>query len=285
MISRNRRASAGIVRSLIIAAAGASMLVLSACSDDSAGQSQTQSSPDQPATGPAESAGRRLDEATRTIREEAAKVGEQARDAAQEAIKNAGPLLEKAGDAASRLGQSASEILDKAARDLNTAVEALNNDTVKVRPDGGDATAILAPADKLKADTRAAARAYPAGVGPAYVGVWAADAASCARIDQDPLEMFAVITPTTLRRYESVCNITGGETTGTSTAIAASCIAEGESEDRALTFTQDAPDKLSIATDGGAATPFVRCHLPKTSEVKAKSARSGGLTWTSPREV
>lgn len=259
-----RRSSArGVAKSLALAAAGASFLLVAGCSDETPTQGQSQATPEQPGDGPAENAGRRLDEATKTLREEAAKVGEQARDAAQEAIRNAGPLLERAGEAASRLGQSASEILDKAAQDLNTAVEALQDGSVKMRPETGDAAAVLAPAADLKADTRAAARAYPAGVGPTFVGVWAADAASCARIDREPLELFAVITPTTLRRYESVCNITAGETTGSTTAIAASCIAEGESEDRAITFTQDAPDRLAIATDGGTSASFVRCRLPE----------------------
>ena len=247
--------------------AGAALALLAGCSEDKPVQAPAENPPatsERPNDGPGESAGRSLDEATKALREEAARVGEKAREAASEALKNAGPLLEKAGEAAARIGQSANEILEKAAADLNRAIEALEKSEGQsaLPHETGDPAATLAPADRLKADTRAAARASAANVGPEYVGVWAGDAASCARVDQEPVELFAVVTPTTIRRYESVCNFTPGETTGNTTVVAASCIAEGETEDRSLSLTLDEPDRLAVATDGSPATPLVRCHLP-----------------------
>src|SRR5690606_30247604 len=121
-----------------------------------------------------------------------------------------------------------------------------------------DTTAVLSPAAQLRADTRAAAQAGPAGVGPDYVGVWAGDAASCARIDVEPVELMAVVTPTTIRRYEAVCNFAETPMTDGAATLAASCVAEGDMEERQITLEMPDADMLTI---DGAAT-LVRCHLP-----------------------
>src|SRR5690606_31674429 len=117
--------------------------------------------------------------------------------------------------------------------------------------------------DRLRADTRAAARAHAAGIGPAYVGVWAISPDECARIDREAVENFAVITPTTIRRYEAVCNFDAAEMTDGKATVAASCIAEGETEDRQIGFSMPSQDRLSISTAPvSIAVEFVRCHLP-----------------------
>src|SRR5690606_37937583 len=102
----------------------------------------------------------------------------------------------------------------------------------------------LSPPDQLRADTRAAARAHPAGIGPAYVGVWALNAEECGRIDREAVENFAVITPTTIRRSEAVCNFAATNMTDGKATVTASCIAEGEAEERQITFSMPSEDSL-----------------------------------------
>lgn len=257
-------------RSILIAFAGASMLALAACGDDDTAQAPVtpprtdgQQNRDR-AERATEDAARNLGEAAEAVKNEALRLGEEARKAAEKALEDAGPLIDRAGEAAVAIGRSMSEILDRAASDLNKAVDALENGGTNsaARPETGDPAADLAPPDRLKADTRAAARAYPAGVGPAYVGVWAGDAASCARIDQEAVEIFAVITPTTIRRYESVCNFAAAPMEGDSVTVTATCIAEGEEEERPITLAMSEPGRLSIGMDGAAGADLVRCHLP-----------------------
>src|SRR5690606_18730436 len=165
------------------------------------------------------------------ISEGASQLTEKGRRAAEQALEDARPAIEEASKLAGELGRSVDEIVKQAASDLQSAVEALNKRIAEAggerKPATGDPDAVLAPADKLDADTRAAARARPGGVGPEYVGVWAGTAADCRRIDQEPVEIFAVITPTTIRRYESICNFESVPLTENSATVTASCIAEG----------------------------------------------------------
>ena len=250
-------------------------LTLAACDDGNQtaqNQEPAQSAPNQPAPEPTPQD--RVNDAGRQLRDAARDAGQAAREGAnalieqgREALKDAGPALDRAGEAARQLSQSLDEIMARARRDFDSGVAELQKriDEARGTPAAptGDPAATLPSADRLKADTRAAARARPAGVGPAYVGVWAADAASCGRVDVEPLEMFAVITPTTIRRYESVCNFAASDMTGDSATVNASCIAEGDVEERQVELRMAGEDRLAISTPGQAgAADLVRCHLP-----------------------
>lgn len=66
-------------------------------------------------------------------------------------------------------------------------------------PAGGEP--LLAPIDKLRPDTTEAALYDWRSAGINYIGVWAAEPAGCARIDEDAnYPTFAVVTIRTLRR-------------------------------------------------------------------------------------
>lgn len=211
---------------------------------------------------------RELREGAGALSREAGRLAGEARDRAREALDDAGPTLDRAGEIARDIGASVGEIMRRAAEDLETGARMLeeriaqsdrSRDVTPTDPD-----AMLAPADTLRADTRAAARALEAGVGPEYVGVWAGDPASCARIDREAVEMMAVITPTTLRRHESVCNIEAAPLSDGTATVSASCMAEGDSEERQITFAMDGLDRLNIAYDGAVGgADLVRCHLPE----------------------
>jgi hypothetical protein len=250
-------------------AALASILLLAACGEEQAADTAPpaeQGAPEQaePAPGTAEDVGRELREAGEALREGAQNLAEQGR----EALKDAGPALDRAGEVAKQIGQSVEEIVQQAVKDFDSAVAELQKriDETAGTPAAptGDPAAVLAQPDQLNADTRAAARARPAGIGPNYVGVWAADAASCARIDVEPVEIFAVITPTTIRRYESVCNFDAADLKDGEATVTASCIAEGNTEERQIKFAMDDENSLGISTPGAeGAANLVRCHLPK----------------------
>jgi len=270
---------------LALSVAFAAVLALAACSEEKSAEApppadgQTvqpaPSLPEKPALETAKEGIGKLTEAARQAAKELQPSIDKAREGVQnlaeqgkQALQDAGPALEKAGEAARQLGQSIDEIVKKARTDFDTAVADLQKriDAASgtANPPTGDAAAALPAPDRLKADTRAAARARPAGIGPAYVGVWAADAAACAKVDVEPLEMFAVITPTTIRRYESVCNFAAKEPVNGAATVDASCIAEGDAEERQITFTQADENSLSISmpgAEGGAA--LIRCHLPQ----------------------
>ncbi len=247
-------------------AAGISMLALAACSDE---QPAVQADPPAPVEAPETAPDNTGDDALNRIGEGAGMIldgaGELARDARQRTerlIEDAGPALERARRYARELGVVINEFTERAMQEFAAGVETLERRIEESdrtnQPVTGDTAAVLSPPAQLRADTRAAARAGPAGVGPDYVGVWAGDAASCARIDVEPVEQMAVITPTTIRRSEAVCNFPETPLTGGSVTLAASCIAEGEMEERSITLALPQPDALTI--DGTAS--LVRCHLP-----------------------
>lgn len=262
------------IRSLLSATA-ISLLVLSGCSEEDPvvdGQAEPPAARENPANGAGETtedAAAKLRDAARTAIEGAGELAESARQAADEALEDAGPALEKAGEVAGQFKESVDEIIAQAASDLERAAQALEDRIAESTGEGTDAApddpeAVLPPADSLNADTRAAARAGPAGVGPDYVGVWAGDGASCAKIDQEPVEIFAVITPTTIRRYESVCNIEEAPMTDGEVTLDASCIAEGTVEERQVSLTMSSPNALRIEYDGRpGGADLVRCHLPE----------------------
>ncbi len=199
------------------------------------------------------------------------------RDAANQALKEAQPTIDKARETAEqamkdaqptidRLGQSVGEIIQKAQDDFKRTTEELERrlDELQGKPPApsGDPAAALSAEDTLRTDTRAAAKAAAAGVGPAYVGVWVGQASDCARVDEQPLEMIAVITPTTLRRYESVCNMAETPLTEGKAGLEAQCVVEGEMETQSLTVALPEPDKLTLSGAAGPGVDLVRCHLP-----------------------
>lgn len=192
---------------------------------------------------------------------------DRAKEATEQALKDAQPHIDKAKEAMKQIGQSVQDIVTRAQDDLKKATEELERrlNEAQSQPPApvGDPAATLAAADRLRADTRAAARAGGTSMVPAYVGVWASKAEECAKVDLEPLEMFAVITPTSIRRYESVCNIPETAMSNGAATLSAECIAEGDVETRQLTFRMSAPDRLSIAVPEGAGPEMVRCHLPR----------------------
>ncbi len=254
---------------LVLPAALTSALLLVACGEEQAADTappteQGATEQAQPPTGTAEDVGRELREAGEALREGAQNLAEQGR----EALKDAGPALDRAGEIAKEIGRSVEEIIKQAQEDFDTAVTELekriDESSGAATTPTGDPAAVLAQPDQLNADTRAAARARPSGIGPDYVGVWAADAASCARIDVEAVELFAVITPTTIRRYESVCNFAAADLADGEATVTASCIAEGNTEERQVKFAMDDENSLDISTPGAEGTAnLVRCHLPK----------------------
>lgn len=254
-------------------------LTLAACSDDNnqsaENQPPAQQAPADPVPEPAQpSPEERVDEAARQLRDAAQQAGEAAKEGAdaliqqgREALKDAGPMLDRASEAAGQIGQSMQEIAERARRDFDTAVadleKRLNEAGVETRPETGDPAALLSPPDQLRTDTAAAARAHPAGIGPDYVGVWALNADECGRIDREAIANFAVITPTTIRRSEAVCNFTATDMVDGKATVTASCIAEGEAEEQQISFSMPSEDSLSINTGPvSIAVQFLRCHLP-----------------------
>ena len=258
---------------LALPAALASALLLAACGEEQAADTAPpaeEGAPARPEPAPdkTEDAVRELREAGKALTEAAREGAEDLAEQGREALKDAGPALERAGEIAKEIGKSVDEIIKQAREDFDSAVAELEKriDEAGGTPTAptGDPEALLPPPDQLKADTRAAARARPAGIGPDYVGVWAADAASCARIDIEPVELFAVITPTTIRRYESVCNFAAVDLKGGEATVTASCIAEGDTEERQIRFAMADENALGISTPGAEGTAnLVRCRLPQ----------------------
>lgn len=258
---------------LFLPAALASALLLMGCGEEQT--ADTASPAEEGAPAQPEPAPDKTDDAVRELREAGEALKEAAREGAQdlaeqgrEALEDAGPALERAGEIAKDIGRSVDDLIRQAQEDFDSAVTELEKriDEATGMPAAptGDPGAVLAPPDQLNADTRAAARARPSGIGPDYVGVWAADAASCARIDVEPVEVFAVITPTTIRRYESVCNFDAAGLADGEATVTASCIAEGNTEERQIRFAMADENTLSISTPGAeGAANLVRCHLPQ----------------------
>jgi hypothetical protein len=190
----------------------------------------------------------------------------EAQERARQALEQAGPLLEQAGEVADRIGQSVDEIVQQAAEDLERGVRLLEERIAEMSGERvviDDTEARLPPEDDLNADTSAAARAVQAGVGPDYVGVWADTADNCGRIDREYVERFAVITPTTIRHTESVCNFEAVPMEGDEATLAAECVAEGDFEERQITLTMIDFETLRISYDAHGGAEFVRCHLPE----------------------
>ncbi len=262
-----------LFRSFAVATLGISISVLGACSDEQPAVSETpptqqrEDNNGQPRD-EVNDALSRLREAAGQTAEEAGRLAGEARERAAQALEDAGPTLDRARDIVGKIGESIEEIAARARQDLLDAATALER-RIAAETDGpvpdepvGDPSALLGPEDELNADTRAAARASMANVGADYVGAWAQDAASCAQIDRETLEMFAVITPTTLRRHGSVCNIDPAETANGLTTVAASCIAEGGEEERQISFNTSEPNVLRVSQGDSEGAPLIRCSMP-----------------------
>ena len=72
----------------------------------------------------------------------------------------------------------------------------------------------------------------------------------------------AVITPTTIRRYESVCNIESTPLVEGTATISASCSAEGETEQRTIELSLVSDNRLEIGAPGASADASLdRCGL------------------------
>lgn len=261
-------------RTFLMAGALSTSALLVACDDEKAVQAPPSSPPaaeappspppaaqtEKPALETAKEGLDKLRDAANQALKDAQPAIEDARKAAEQALKDAQPTIDK-------LGASISEIVKKAQDDFRQATEELERrlnelQTGTPAPSGDPAATLSAP-DMLRTDTRAAAKAAAAGVGPAYVGVWVAQANDCAKVDQEPLEMLAVITPTTIRRYESVCNMAETPLTNGSATVEAQCVGEGDVETRTLTFALSSPDRLTLSGADGPGTDLIRCHLPR----------------------
>lgn len=250
-------------RTLLMAGAMLPVAFLAACEDEKVAQAPASpppaAEPEKPAIETAKEGLDKLRDAANQALKEAQPTIDKAREAAEQAVKDAQPTID-------RLGQSVGEIIQKAQDDFKRTTEELEKrlNELQGKPTAptGDPAATLSAADKLRTDTRAAAKAAAAGVGPAYVGVWVGQVSDCAKVDQQPLEMIAVITPTTLRRYESVCNMAETPLTDGKASVEAQCVVEGEVETQSLTFALPAPDKLTLSGAAGPGVDLVRCHLP-----------------------
>ena len=99
-------------------------------------------------------------------------------------------------------------------------------------------------------DTSQAA-AGNAGDGLGYIGVWAADAAGCLKVDQPGATGFAVITTATVRTGDSACYKNNQPLADGKLTINATC-AGGAKE--TVEIAMSTPD--SITLNG---TPLIRC--------------------------
>jgi hypothetical protein len=121
---------------------------------------------------------------------------------------------------------------------------------------------VTPPAQVLQEDTVEALRHDRRQSGLPYVGVWAADAAGCRKMDQTTYDLFAVITPTTVRQFEESCTYERQSAQGGTFSFAASCEAEGAKSERTIGITMVNDKSLllqNIPTRPG--TTMIRCRL------------------------
>ncbi|WP_312796073.1 hypothetical protein [Tianweitania sp.] len=252
---------------LILTTATALSLFLVGCSDDQAAEANPPASetPAQPSK--TQQALDRLKEAADlagdAAREEAVKLRKQAQDA----LENSGPLLDQARDMANQLRGRLDTYADQAAKDLGAAGQDLERRIREATgtpvPPTSQPEAVLSPRDKLNADTRAAATPRAGGAAPDYVGVWAQSPAACAKIDQQDATSFAVITPTTIRREDSVCNMAGPSLVDGKATVQASCFADGKEIEEEIRLELPSQETLRIATAASSdSAALTRCHLP-----------------------
>ncbi len=255
---------------LLLLAGLASVLSLAACGEEQNNAVQAPEPPaavETPSTAPGENDGtddamRRITEGADAIIDGATQLGRDARQRTEQLLEDAGPTLERLGAVARELGVAVNQITERAVRDFQTGLTVLQQRIDESRVEEaqtGDPAAILPPADQLRGDTRLAAQAAPAGVGPDYVGVWASDAASCGRIDVEPLTAMAVITPTTMRLPDSVCNFAETPLTDNAATLRASCIADDAMEDIEILLQMPTDNALTVDRE----MSLIRCRLPE----------------------
>ncbi len=125
-------------------------------------------------------------------------------------------------------------------------------------------TALLQPLAKLAPDTVEAALHDNKASKIPYIGVWAADDAGCAQIDQAGYQSFAVITSKSIRQFEEKCTFSATPPTSNPTSIEAMCTAGGSKAPRAITILTTAIGGLQIVNmPAGNPVEYVRCELPK----------------------
>jgi hypothetical protein len=125
-------------------------------------------------------------------------------------------------------------------------------------------TALLQPAAKLAPDTVEAALHDTKASKISYIGVWAADDAGCAKIDQTPYDGFAVITGKSIRQFEETCAINAAPPASNPVSVQAKCTSEGDSSSRQISLLTTAIGGLQIINKPGAKpVEYVRCELPK----------------------
>lgn len=253
---------------LLLTTATAFTLLLAGCSEDQAAEASPPASETPGKPSKTQQALDRLKEAADlagdAAREEAVKL----RQRAQDALENNGPLMDQARALAVQLRGRLDTYADQAAKDLSVAGQDLERRIREAAgvpvPPTSEPDAILPPRDTLNADTRAAATPRPSGTAPDYVGVWAQSPAACGRIDQAGAVDFAVITPTTIRREDSVCNMAGPSLVDGKATIQASCFTDAKEIEETMRLELASPDTLKIATaassDNAALT---RCRLPE----------------------
>jgi len=264
-----------LTKTILMAATALATLTLAACEQEKAATAPAETTPpaqpapaapEKPAVETAKEGLDKLRDAANQALKDVQPAIDDARKAAEQALKDAQPSFDQAWDAAGKIGASINEIVRKAQDDLKRASDALEQrineaQGTTARP-SGDPAAVLPAADTLRADTRAAARAGTAGVGPAYVGVWVGKAEDCAKIDQEALQTFAVVTPTTIRRFESVCNIPETQILNGTATVDAQCVVDGDTVKQELKLAQESTDRLTLGGAEGMGTELLRCRLP-----------------------
>lgn len=141
----------------------------------------------------------------------------------------------------------------------NAKNEKQHDPSTRVAADNPDAN--LAASDKLQADTLEAAKHDRTKSKIAYIGVWAASAPGCAKIDQDVYDSFAVITPSQVRQFEEVCAIKAAPLTSNTTILEARCSAEGETRKGTIRIEMLNGQSMMFSHGDGKPYPLYRCHL------------------------
>lgn len=247
--------------------AGASLVALAGCNKEDSEASRAPEppaavEPQTPGNDRTDDAMRRITEGADAIMDGATQLGRDARQRTEQLIEDAGPTLDRLRDMARELGVAVNQITERAVQDFQTGLTLLQQRIDESRTSEaqtGDPAATLPPVDQLRGDTRLAAQARTAGVGPDYVGVWASDAIACGKVDFEPLTAMAVITPTTIRLPDSVCNFAETPLTDGAATLAASCIADDEMED--IDILLEMPNDNALTVDGD--TSLIRCRLPE----------------------
>jgi hypothetical protein len=254
-------------QTILLASALVSVLAVSACEGEQTAQAPATpvppaapAEPEKPALETAKEGIDKLRDAANQALKEVQPTIDGARQAAEQALKDAKPAIDTLGAAIGEIVQKAQDDFRKATEDLEKRLNEFKSDRPIV---AGDLAAALPAAETLRTDTRAAARAAAAGMGPAYVGVWVGQASDCARVDQQPLQTVVVITPTTLRRSASVCNMPETPLTDGKARIDAQCVVDGGVETKELTVSLPSPDQLTLSGPPGPGVDLLRCHLPE----------------------